>query len=82
MYDPCADELYQAVRGFGAFVNGQRASSSDCTELGNAVVVRKEERKEGAAGESARFVVDFCGLVLFCSSAPRSQLLSNRFFDM
>lgn len=40
VYDPCADELYQAVRGFGAFVNGRRASSSDCTELGNAVVVR------------------------------------------
>ncbi len=41
VYDPCADELYQAVRGFGAFLNGQRAYSSDCTELGNAVVVRK-----------------------------------------
>ena len=40
VYDPCADELYQTVRGCGAFVNGQRAYSSDCTELGNAVVVR------------------------------------------
>ncbi|CAB1100612.1 unnamed protein product [Ectocarpus sp. CCAP 1310/34] len=39
VYDPCADELYQAVRGFGAFVNGRKASSSDCTELGNAVVI-------------------------------------------
>eukprot|EP00752_Nemacystus_decipiens_P009159 g8181.t1 len=39
VYDPCADELYQTVRGFGAFVNGQRASSSGCTELGNAVVI-------------------------------------------
>lgn len=44
VYDPCADELYQTVRGFGAFVNGRKASSSDCTELGNAVVVRGENR--------------------------------------
>lgn len=43
MYDPCSDELYQTVRGFGAFLNGRRASSSSCTELGNAVVVRKRE---------------------------------------
>lgn len=49
VYDPCADELYQAVRGFGAFVNGQRASSSDCTELGNAVVVRKKAAAEKTA---------------------------------
>lgn len=44
VYDPCADELYQAVRGFGAFVNGRKASSSGCTELGNAVVVSGENR--------------------------------------
>ena len=56
VYDPCADELYQAVRGFGAFVNGQRASSSDCTELGNAVVV-SEWGREGAAGENPRLAL-------------------------
>lgn len=41
VYDPCSDELYQTVRGFGSFVNGQRASSSGCTDLGSAVVVRE-----------------------------------------
>ncbi|CAM9512805.1 unnamed protein product, partial [Laminaria digitata] len=39
VYDPCSDELYQTVRGFGSFVNGQRASSSGCTDLGSAVVI-------------------------------------------
>lgn len=46
VYDPCADELYQTVRGFGAFVNGRRASSSQCTDLGSAVVVREERGTE------------------------------------
>lgn len=41
VYDPCSDELFQTVRGFGAFLNGQRVSSSGCKELGNAVVVRR-----------------------------------------
>lgn len=39
VYDPCSDELFQAVRGYGSFVNGQRVSSSACSELGDAVVV-------------------------------------------
>lgn len=39
VYDPCSDELFQAVRGYGSFVNGQRVSSSTCSELGGAVVV-------------------------------------------
>lgn len=42
VYDPCSDELFQTVRGFGAFLNGQRVSSSGCSELGNAVVVRRD----------------------------------------
>lgn len=41
VYNPCSDELFQTVRGFGAYVNGERASSSGRSELGNAVVVRK-----------------------------------------
>lgn len=44
VYDPCSDELFQAVRGCGAFVNGCRASSSGCDDLGNAVVVRDADR--------------------------------------
>eukprot|EP00904_Undaria_pinnatifida_P007482 jgi/Undpi1/3864/HiC_scaffold_16.g07232.m1 len=39
VYDPCADELYQTVRGFGSFVNGVRTSSSGCTDLGSAIVI-------------------------------------------
>lgn len=41
VYDPCSDELFQTVRGYGAFVNGKKASSSGCSELGNAIVVRQ-----------------------------------------
>lgn len=41
VYDPCSDELFQAVRGFGSFVNGNKASTSGCGQLDNAVVVRE-----------------------------------------
>lgn len=57
VYDPCSDELYQTVRDFGAFVNGRRASSSDCTELGNAIVVRPSSGEGSREGWLGRFRV-------------------------
>ncbi|CAM9994521.1 unnamed protein product [Ascophyllum nodosum] len=39
VYDPCSDELFQAVRGFGSFVNGERTSTSGCSDLGSAIVI-------------------------------------------
>ncbi len=38
VYDPLLDELYHAVRGGGAFLNGRRLQTSSETDLGNALV--------------------------------------------
>ena len=38
VYDPILDELFHAVRGAGAFVNGERIHVSEETELGRALL--------------------------------------------
>jgi hypothetical protein len=39
-YDPYKDELFQAVAGRGAYMNGKKITVSDVTEMKNALVVR------------------------------------------
>lgn len=38
VYDPMRDELFEAVRGYGAFRNGARVRVSDIPELGKALL--------------------------------------------
>lgn len=38
VYDPIADECFTAVRGAGAFLNGEKISVSDCDSLRTALV--------------------------------------------
>lgn len=38
IYDPVMDEMFTAVDGQGAFVNGRRMKVSDCQDLGHALI--------------------------------------------
>ncbi len=38
MYNPILEECYSAIRGEGAFLNGQRLRVSEASELSNALV--------------------------------------------
>jgi myo-inositol-1(or 4)-monophosphatase len=38
VYDPMADELFTAVRGEGARLNGERLAVTDCADLGDALM--------------------------------------------
>lgn len=39
MYNPILDELYTALRGKGAFLNGQPIHVSDCRDLKTALII-------------------------------------------
>ncbi|EIE24111.1 myo-inositol monophosphatase 2 [Coccomyxa subellipsoidea C-169] len=39
VYNPILDELYTAMRGKGAFLNGQPINVSGCTDLGSALII-------------------------------------------
>ena len=39
VYAPCTDELFVAVKGCGAFLNGQKINVSRCQRIRNAIVV-------------------------------------------
>lgn len=38
-YDPLRDELFLAVKGHGAYLNGERIHVSTCASLNDAMVV-------------------------------------------
>ncbi|MFN7732593.1 MAG: inositol monophosphatase family protein [Pirellula sp.] len=38
VYDPMADEMYTAIAGQGAWLNGERLSSSGCAQLNQALI--------------------------------------------
>lgn len=40
IYNPFSEELYQSVKGGGAFLNGNRLEVSRTTSLDQAIVVR------------------------------------------
>lgn len=39
VYNPILDELYTAMRGKGAFLNGEPIRVSDCPDLGSALII-------------------------------------------
>lgn len=39
VYNPILDELYTAVRGKGAFLNGEPLRVSPCKDLGSAMII-------------------------------------------
>ena len=39
VYNPILDELYTAVRGKGAYMNGEPMHVSDCKDLGSALII-------------------------------------------
>ncbi len=39
VYNPILDELYTAVRGKGAYLNGEPIHVSDCKDLGSALII-------------------------------------------
>ena len=39
MHNPILDEMYTAVRGGGAFLNGAPIQASACADLGSALVI-------------------------------------------
>ena len=39
VFNPILDEMFTAVRGKGAFLNGERIRASDCAQLGAALVI-------------------------------------------
>jgi myo-inositol-1(or 4)-monophosphatase len=57
IYDPVTEELYTALDGRGAFLNGEAIHTSDCTELSHALIACSfPAGVKGDSPEVARFI--------------------------
>lgn len=54
VYDPIADEYFSAAKGRGAKLNDQPISASDCTELGQSLLVCSFSSKVTRDGDEVR----------------------------
>jgi myo-inositol-1(or 4)-monophosphatase len=69
VYDPSADECFTAVRGEGAWMNGERFSASDTTDIGQALVAVSFPAQ---VEHGSRPLVDFENVVVRCRAIRRS----------
>lgn len=49
IYNPCSDEMYQAVRGHGTWLNGRRVYGSKATALEHSLVIYEFNTQRGEA---------------------------------
>ncbi len=83
VYNPILDELYTAMRGKGAFLNGQPINVSGCTDLGSALIITEIGVTRDDATLDALFgrisaVVKGVRTALLCSLVPHSKDLISQ----
>ncbi len=65
VYDPMRDELFSALRGSGAFLNGERIRPSEATSLANSAIEVGWNARAGVAK-----YLDLIRRVALCCAAP------------
>lgn len=88
MYNPIMEEMFTAVRGKGAFLNGDPIHASSCSSLGSALaiteigVTRDDGTLDALFGRIRALTKQACSATLsltlatYCSSMADAEVLS------